>query len=310
MRSVLAAIALASVAGCYREKPAPAPPPANRVEEPKPVASDDLLAYLPVDADLVVGVELNLLRQAQLYRTFEKQLLDAFGKELAAAQRCGVDPARALQRVTIAGKIDDSKDFDGVVVFRGVDTALALPCIAREAASKGKVESSGDLVVVTGTNAEDSFAAATSGSSTLVVQISHTASRATIASVLGSGAPLRTSPAFMTLFGRREANAAVWGMVNGNAPFMASAKMSGISPKSMDGTLRVTDELTAVLRMTMPSPADADQLVQSAQAMLPSARSMLSRLEVQADGAVVRFDAAATEPQIRALAGMMGAFGP
>ncbi len=311
MRRALAAIALLSVVGCYKETPPPAPPPvANRVAEPKPVASDDLLAYLPMDAELVVGVDLTLLRQAALYRTFEKQLLDAVGKELAAAQRCGVDPARSLQRVTLAGKTDSSKDFDGVVVLRGVDTALALPCIAREAASKGKVESSGDVVVLTGTNSEDSFVAAATGSSTLVLQMSPAASRASITSVLASGAPLRASPTFMGLFDRREPGAAVWGMVNGNAPFMASAKMAGVNPRSIDGTVRVTDELTAVLRMTMPSAAEADQVVQSAQAMLPSARNMLSRLDVHAEGAVVRFDAVATESQLRTLAGMAGAFGP
>ena len=47
MRSALAAIALVSMIGCYKEKPAPAPQPvANRVADPKPIASDDLLAYL------------------------------------------------------------------------------------------------------------------------------------------------------------------------------------------------------------------------------------------------------------------------
>ena len=62
--------------------------------------------------------------------------------------------------------------------------------------------------------------------------------------------------------------------------------------------------------MTMPSAAEADSLVAMAQGMLPQARKMLERVDVRADGAVVHFDVVATEPQIRALAGMMGAFGP
>jgi hypothetical protein len=310
MRSALVAVVLVLIAGCYRDKGAPAAPPANRVEEPRPATSDDVLAYLPVDAELVVGVEVSVLRQSALYRAFEQQLLDTYVNQLGEAQRCGIDPTRGLGRVTIAGKLDrDGNDFEGVVVFRGVDTTLALPCIGREATNKGKVERLGDFIVVTG-EPDDTFAAARAGDSTLVIQIGRAATRASLTSILSSGAPLRTSPAFMGLFGRREANAAVWGMVNGASPFMADLRLGGPTPRSVDGTLRVTHELVATIRMTMTSPADADQIVQSLTPMLPAAKNMLSRLDVRADGNVVNLDAVATEAQLRAFVGMLGAFGP
>jgi hypothetical protein len=313
MRSALAAIALVAILGCHHEKAAPVAPPANHVEAPKPIANEDVLAYLPVDAEIVVGFDFAVLRKSALYQTFEKQVLDKFARQLAEAQRCGIDPARTLQSVSIGGSLGSSgQDFDGVVVFRGVDPALVMPCIAKQAQTKGtaKVDVGQDMVVVSDSSANDTFAAAAGGPATLVFHIGKTATRETLTKIVASGAPLRSSPTCVGLFDRREANAAVWGMIIGNAAFMAALKQSGITAKLMDGTLRVTDQLTAALRMTMPSPAEADSLVALAQGMLPQARKMLERIDVRADGAVVHFDVVATEPQLRAIAGMLGAFGP
>jgi hypothetical protein len=307
MRSALVVLA---IAGCYRDKPVAEPPPANKVETPRPVA-DDVLAYLPVDAELVMGVEMGVLRGGQLYRTFEKQALDALGTKLQKMQMCGIDPTTTLSRVTVAGTLTGGDDdFQGVVVFKGVDTARALPCIASQGATNGTVQRDGDIIVVA-RSGNDDFAAAAVDAGTLVLKIGAEMNRASMTQTLSMGAPLRTSPAFMKLFNRREPHVAVWGMVNGNARFMQPVIAAGVKPKSVDGTVRATDELTIAMRVTLGAAADADDLVQKMGQVQGVAKPMLSRFDVRAEGAVVHMDVAATEAQLRALAGMLGGgFGP
>ena len=307
MRSVLVVLA---IAGCYKDKPAVAPPPANKVESSPSVGSDDLLAYLPVESEIIIGVDLLELRGAALYRSFEDEMSSGLGAKLAEARQCGVDPMGGLERLTVGGKLSgNSDDFEGVVVVRGVDASLALPCIAKKAAADGTVTNEGGVVTVTKPDHQDAVATS-AGARTLVMQFGPGVNKASIANAMSKGSPLRTSPAFMALFQRRERHAAIWGMVNGNAKFMAQVRASGVSPKSLDGTLRVTDQLVAALRVSFPTPADADQFVQTMAQVQGMAKPMLERLDVRADGPVVHVDATATEGQLRAITSMLGHFGP
>jgi hypothetical protein len=308
MRSVLVVLA---IAGCYKDKPAVAPPPANKVDAPLSSGSDDVLAFLPVESEIILGIDLLELRASALYRSFEGELSGNLGTRLAEAKQCGVDPMGGLERITAAGTVSaDSDKFQGVVVVRGVDASLALPCMAKQAAAKGKVTNEDGVVTITQPDHQDAVATS-AGARTLVIQFGPGVGKASIASVKAKGAPLRTSPAFMALFQRREPHAAVWGMINGNAKFMAQVRASGVNPKNMDGTIRVTDQLVAALRVSFATPGDADQLVQTVGQVQGFVKPMLERFEVRADGTVVHIDATATEGQLRALASMMGgAFGP
>lgn len=307
MRSVLVVLA---IAGCYKDKPAVTPPPANKADRSPSVGSDDVLAYLPVDSEIILGIDLLELRGSALYGSFEDELSSSLGAKLAEARQCGVDPMRGLERLTAGGKLTgDSDDFLGVVVVRGVDVSLALPCIAKKAAANGVVTNENGVVTVTKPDHQDAVATS-AGARTLVIQFGPGVNKASIANVKSKGAPLRTSPAFMALFQRREPNAAVWGMVNGNAKFMAQVRATGVNPRSLDGTLRITDQLVAALRVSFSTPGDADQFVQTMAQVQGIATPMLERFDVRADGPVVHVDATATEGQVRAIASLLGRFGP
>jgi hypothetical protein len=307
MRSVLVVLA---IAGCYKDKAAVTAPPANKVGAPALATSDDVLAYLPKDSELVLGFDLIELRHGALYKAFEGELTQGVGAKLAEARQCGVDLMGGVERLTAGGKVSGSgEDFQGVVVVRGVDTARVLPCMAKHAADKGTVTNEGGVVTVTTANHQDTAAMA-AGAMTLVMEFGPGVNKESIGRVLALGSPLRTSPAFMALYQRREPRVAMWGMVNGAAPFMAEVRKNGINPRSVDGTLRVTDELVAALRVTLGSPGEADQLVQSMTAVQGIVQPMLTRFDVRADGATVRLGATATEAQLRAMVGLLGKFGP
>lgn len=302
MRSVLVVLALTS---CYRDGAPPPSTPSNTAEPRREPASNDELAFLPIDAELVVGLDFTQMRASEVFQQLESQLLGAFDTELRKLRDCGLDPVRSIQRVTLAGKLDAQERFTGVLVVRGVDGARTLSCLAKAGASEGTVTHVDGVVTVTRAD-RDNVAAGLAGATTLVVRIAADASRETLGVVLASGAPLRASRVFMALYARREPGASVWGMINGQAAFMGSARQLGVDPRSVDGTLTLTDRLTAVVRLTFASDADADRLVQTLAPMLGGARAMFERFDARADGSVARFDLVATEAQVRALVGTMG----
>jgi hypothetical protein len=280
--------------------------PSNKVEPTgAAAAADDVLGFLPVDSEIVLGVDAVTLRKSQLWATFESQIVGLFAGTLdSMRQQCGFDPVSSLERVTVGGRIDASERFSGVMVFRGVAGERTLDCIA-QANADAKIRRGKGTVTISRTGNDDVIAT-TVGASTLVAQFAAGANEGTVQAVLASGTPLRTSQTFMSLFQRREPDAALWVMVNGNSPVLAPMVQAGGRPRSIDGTLTVTDRFTFAIRIAYGTPAEADQIVQSVTPLLGSARALLERVDVRAETSTVHIHVVATEAQARTLAGMLG----
>lgn len=313
MRSALAAAAAAAFAiaavGCASgSSKQPPATPANRAEMRPAVDPNDVLAYLPIDAELVFGMDLVAFRQSPMFGTIQPIVTKALGTRLDTARQCGIDPLQRVERFTIAGKLDAGESFAGVLVVRGVDGQRVLDCVATAAKSDPTVRVQGNTILITGDD-KHKFVGTIVGSS-IVFEVGATVTRDTLSNVLAAGSPLRRSPAFMTLFDRREPSATAWMMVNGAAPFMAELRQSGVSPKSIDGTLTFTDRVSVAMRFAFSSQDEADRLVAMAGQITATATQLIERFEVTATGTLVTVNAAATEAQLRTLASMLGALVP
>src|SRR5689334_5305972 len=119
MRYVLLALALCA---CHRAPTASTP--TNKAAAPDYRATaDDELGFLPVGADLVVGVNMNAMRQSALWHTFEPQIA-ALGQQFEQmAGTCGPNPINTVERFSMAFTMMPDKTMHGVVVIRGVDTS-------------------------------------------------------------------------------------------------------------------------------------------------------------------------------------------
>jgi hypothetical protein len=81
MRSLVFVSALALL-GCGSAPPASGP--SNKAAAPDYAATaDDVLGFLPVDAEFVVGLDLVTLRRSQLWLKFEPQIMSASGVDMA-----------------------------------------------------------------------------------------------------------------------------------------------------------------------------------------------------------------------------------
>jgi hypothetical protein len=304
MRFVLLALA---VVACHRSAPAPTTP-ANKAPAPSYAATaDDELGFLSADADIVFGVNMAELRRSQLWHAFEPQLI-AFAQRVAKYGNGCDDVMKTFERFSIAIKILGQNRFRGVIVMRSSDIIRAIECSVAETKRKGGTVTVDRGVTITTDPSSPGMVGAMTpvGTSTLVMQIDEAANYDTLMAVLESGAPLRKSPAFMTLFGRRERGAAVWGMMNGNSSAFDQMAATGFRPRSIDGTIVTTDKLVAAVRMTMASPDEAARIASEVDKVKGPASTMLERFESHTEGPMVVLDVAITEPQIRALVGMLG----
>jgi hypothetical protein len=311
MRLLLLALA---VVACHRSAPEPATP-ANKAAAPDYRATaDDVLGFLPADSEVVIGIDLVAARSSALWHQFAAQI-DALAKEglSEVGAICGADPLKTVERITFGFKLSRTEQVEGVFVIRGIDPTKALDCAVKHAEKEGRAPKVDRGVLTEVAPKRGNLRAATTiVGSTLVMQIGPVASYDTMQKVLASGAPLRkSSPIFMQLFDRREHGAALWGMANGNAPMFDELAQTGMRPKSIDGTLRVTDRFVVAARATMGSPGDATRLSGELDQVKGPASAMLERFDTRVTESTVGIDVSITEPQLRALIGTLGgAMGP
>jgi hypothetical protein len=309
MRYVLVALAIVGSFAACRRAPV-AGPPANQAAAPDYRATaDDELGFLPVDSEIVAGIDMNSLRRSQLWQKFEPMFVSALGDDLAKFKTaCGFDPLKTTERITIALKERGANEYRGVVVIRGVDTTRVRECLTSEVQKNGgkAVNDRGVVIVTQPSQPGTTLAVGVVGTSTMVVEMDAVTSFDSLNAVLAAGAPLRKSTAFMALQARREPGAAVWFMANGNSKAFDQMRGMGFSPKALDGTLAVTDRFSGVLRMTMGNPSEASRMQVEFDKIKGMITPMVDKFETRATGDVLTIQAVITEAQLRNMLGMLG----
>ncbi len=304
MRSAIIAAVLAAACGGSSTQ-APAKPPANHAEDPAVKTAQDPLAFLPVDADAVIGFDLKALRTSALWHDFQPAVQNVLqGIDSPAFRSCLGGSLDQLASVTLGFKASGA-DPTGVAVIHVADAPAMQNCLERELRTQQIVETVDRGVVVTKSD-KTKAALGVVGGSTIVVHIDPAASADSLAAVTHAGVPLRGSQAFLGIYDHLERGASMWAVVNGNAKIFQSLASMGAKVRSVDGTIVVTDKVTLAGRMTVDSPDAATNLSNMVQPQLGQAKTMFDKLEVSAAGPVVRLDAVMTGDQLKQLLGLFG----
>jgi hypothetical protein len=305
MRYVLFALALCA---CHRAPTGTTP--ANRAPAPDYRATaDDELGFLPVGADMVIGINAVAMRQSALWHTFEPQIRQMAAELEKLGGSCGSqNPIDTVERATLAITMMPDKSMHGVIVVRGIDTSKMLDCTVTESKKAGgNATIDRGVVIVSYPNRPGLQMAATAvGPSTAVMQLETAVSYDTMQKVLASGSPLRGSPSFMALYQRREPGASLWGMANGNAPMFNEMAQMGMRPKSIDGTIVLTDKIAVAMRLALDSPAAAAKVGGELDKVKGPASQFVEKFDSRVEGSLVAMNVVVTEAQMRALIGMLG----
>ena len=281
-------------------------------------ASDDL-SLLPVDSEAVMGINFAQLQSSALWKKFvEPQMMKGeFPQKLAEFKtKCGFDPMAAIQSLSIGMKGVGEEKPDGVIVVRGPDKTKSLACFdkMKEEASKSgdEVTRDGDVVMVKSKDG-DTVGITFINDNTAIAVVGPNATKDGVMKAAQGGSALKSSPAFVEMYGKINTNASLWMLINGNAKVFDQAAQMGVKPKAVFGSINVTDGLSLDMRMRLDSADQAAQMANAFKGQLQAFVSMVDKLDITSDGAdvklVVSMSQQKLEGLVQNLAGMFGGGG-
>jgi len=302
MLRISLALALASALAACHHDAAPTPP-SNRLPPSAPGAAvADPLGFLPIDSDVVIGINVRALRASALWAEYQPRLTQAIGPQLADVQRsCGFDPIQAIDSITV-GAI--SKGQDAVIVIRGLDRDRTVACLERNPIPDTTVTSDHGVLLLANKSGHRNLVTF-ADRTTLVLQGSTAPTPESLRTVLHSGVPLRGSPGFVGTFERLEPGATLWMVINGKASFFDKFADAVIRPVAIFGTIRISDGFAAKAHVRLATPEAAAQATAMAQGQIGQAMAMFDRLEVAADADVMTVTAEMKLDKVRSLVAMV-----
>jgi hypothetical protein len=267
-------------------------------------ASNDVLAMLPMNSEIVFGVDVAASRSTQLWSRFEPRVVHEVKKdldELTAA--CGFDPITTTRQVTGGIKFIEHGRVSGVIVARGVP-AKVLDCVMTHF-GKGGDNAKRDHGVVLYREGDQESAWSIVGTDTLVIELAPAVTADSMAHVIASGSPLRSSPHFLAIFDRLDHSAQTWAVVNGSSSIMNDFH-DGPRPKTIDGTLKASDRLVLAARFEMAEPADATRFHALISKDLDRAAGFMQVHTAKVTGSAVTLDVELTGDQIENALALLG----
>ncbi|MEJ7599277.1 MAG: hypothetical protein WKG01_15330 [Kofleriaceae bacterium] len=275
----------------------------------KATANADL-ALLPVDSELVLGLNFAQLQQSSLWKQFVQPMMmqgDTQKKLAEFTALCGFDPMQAVKTMTIGMKgLDDSSGQkpDGVIVAHGMDKAKMTTCIDKVKASGKKgaeeITRDGDTFTVKSKDGE-TVMFTFSNASTAVIVIGPKATKDGIKTVMKGGSKLATSAAFLDMYKRTNTADTVWMLINGNSAAFNKLGAMGMKPKAVFGSINVTKDLTAALRLRLASADEAKSMQKQLAPMVQQAAAMFDKLAVSSEAADLKINISLSNQTLRAL---------
>ena len=278
-------------------------------------AADDL-SLLPVDSEAVMGINFAQLQSSALWKKFvEPQMMKGdFPSKLAQFKgKCGFDPMAAIKSLSIGMKGVGGDSPDGVIVVRGAGKKESLDCFDKmkdEASKSGdEITRDGDVVLVKSKKGE-TVAITFVNDTTAVAVVGPNASKDGVKKAAQGGSALKSSPAFVEMYGKINTQASLWMLINGNAKVFDKAASMGVKPKAVFGSVNVTDGLAVDMRMRLESADQATQMANAFNGQLAGFKSMVDKMEIGNDGADVKLSVAMSQQKLEALVkNLMGMFG-
>jgi hypothetical protein len=319
MRATFFAAALVAAA-CHSTPPARTPATASgtlsnhTAAAPRHATSD--LALLPVDSDMVVGVNFAQLQHSQLWQQFVAPKLAAIPGLDKFRDLCGFDPLQSLQTLAVGMRMGaDGDDPTGTVVVHGYSRKQALGCFDKNGISEAekdgsKVAIDGDVVMITDKSGKQLGFTFVDDTTAIAVIGPDAATKASIERVAsGEGQGLDTSPSFQDLYGKVNTHDSIWMLINAQTPAFQKASAMGVHMKAVFGSINVTDGLTVDLHMRVGSPDEATSFVSMAKGQLassPQIQQFVDKLDITSTAADVNVAVAMGEQKLMTIAGLLG----
>jgi hypothetical protein len=273
------------------------------------MASGDDLSLLPLDSELVLGINLSQVQQSSLWKQFvEPKIMssgDALKKMGEFKAKCGFDPMTAVKSVSVGMKGLGGDKPDGVVVVHGMDKAKTWACLDKmqdEMKQDGtEFTKTGDVAVFKNTKMNQTYAVTFVNDSTLIAVLGDQATPDGVKAVASAKSTLKTSPPFLDMYSKVNTNDSLWGLMNGNSKAFEKAGAMGVKPKAVFGSLNVSDGLAVDFRMRLDTQDAAAQFATMVKGQLQPAAKMFDKTDVSNEGSDVHFVIALSSQKLQSL---------
>ncbi len=256
----------------------------------KQATNSDDLGKLPIDSDMVLGVNVAAVQASPLWKDFIAPRVmsgDVVAKLDEFKQKCGIDPLAVIKSASIGLK-DTPSGKEGAIVVHGPDKAKLAACAETMKADKdAKVEitQDGDATILKPKTGGVTVAFQFISDTDAVVAIGSKANAAGLKSIIG-GTGLAASNTFVEMYNRLDTEKSVWMLMNGKNPMFKPLAMAGIKPSHVYGVVDASDGINLELRMRLASQDQATQSAAMVKSQLAPAAGMLKidKLDATADG--------------------------
>ncbi|MDB4955958.1 MAG: hypothetical protein JWO36_3527 [Myxococcales bacterium] len=324
---VVAGLAL-GVSGCKKndEKKSDQPTTGDKTTESKSGADNsqavsaavsavagnaDDLSLLPVDSEMVLGLNFAQLQQSALWKQYSPKIMDKMASGLAEFKAaCGFDPMEAVKSVSLGMKELDKKP-NGAIVVHGPEKAKVMACLDKakaEAVKKGtEITIDGNVFLVKDKAGETSAFTFVNDTTLLGTMGSAGTKDGVLAAAKGTSA-LKTSQTFVEMYSKINTKESLWMLMNGNSPMFSKMGAMGVKPKAIFGSINLTDGLTVDMRMRLATPDEATSFVNMIKPQItnPQVKQMVDKLDVGTDGTDVKFSLGMSSQKLQSLVGMLG----
>jgi len=281
----------------------PSPGPTAKIKSSANVSD---LALLPVDAELVMGVNFAQVQQSALWKQFVEPMLlkgDVAAKLGELEAKCGFDPMTAVKSLSVGVRGLGTATLDGVAVVHGIEKAQLVTCLDKVKADTTNLEitQDGDVTSVKGKNGK-TIAFSFINDTTALVLIGASATPAGVKQAAAGTSALQTSQAFVEMYNKINTQDSVWLLMNGKAKVFEKVA-SLMKPQAVYGSINVSDGLTVDLRVRVDSPDQATQLAQGAKQQASAAASMfpIDKLDINSDGSDIKVAVAVSAAKLEGL---------
>jgi hypothetical protein len=302
-----AVVALAALVACRHGADAPI---SNTPVVATPGYHGDDLALIPIDSEVVIGVNWSRAVNSELYSELVAPRLASVDELVELRSACGFDAMTAMTSMVIGMRDLDGNRTSGVGVVHGFDRARLEACVRDRSSvfKKTRPVLDGDVILAADPGGRNGAAMLFVDEHTAVIVFGPDATRAGVHAAATRTDGLRASPAFVELIAKVRTKDVMWGVANGYAKAFSG---TGVKLKAIYGSIDITDNLTIDGHLVTSSPGDATSLAGMLKAQAGQLRSFVDRLDIATAGQQVDIGVAMSHAKVISLAGMMlGAVGP
>ncbi|HET9623484.1 MAG TPA: hypothetical protein VFP84_19060 [Kofleriaceae bacterium] len=286
-----------------------------------PKATGDDLSLIPLDSELVLGLNFAQLQSSALWKQFVEPMMLSNAdmvKDMGEFKaKCGFDPLLAIKSISVGLKNIDSGKPEGVAIVHGLEKgkiATCLDAMKDQMAAKGsEVTRDGDVILVKNTKENKTVGMTFTNDTTLLVAIADPVTADTVKKAAATQSTLKTSPPFLDMYSKVKTGDSLWALMNGNSKAFDKMGQMGAKPKALFGSLNVTDGLAVDMRMRFEKADDATQVATAVKQQIGSLSKFADKAEANADGSDVHIEIGMSNQKLQSLiqqfGPMLSAFG-